>query len=330
MIKILSISTLLTSILLLVLVFFILLRRRRTKLNVIFAFMCLNVTLWLFCYSQAYRISNSLQSLFWFKVGYLGLVFLPVSFLQFVCSFLNVKKYQWYSRVSIFVGIFTAVIILGTPYLIKSTKSFSWGLYPQAGIWHPCFLLFFFGLVSTGISLLFFAYIKKKAVDSNVRVQQIKYILLAFIIFTFASVDFIPNYGINVFPFGFIPTSLFLLIICYSIVRYRLMDVTLAVTRTSIFVSVYALVLGLPFLLVYGWRNNLYYYFGENWWLVPLVTSTVLATAGPFIYLYIQKKAEDRLFQEQKTIPIDITAGLRRNGKNQRPCPACKFDSSYR
>ena len=39
---------------------------------------------------------------------------------------------------------------------------------------------------------------------------------------------------------------------------------------------------------------------GEIWWLAPLISSTVLATVGPSIYLYIQRRAEDRLLQEQR------------------------------
>src|SRR3989338_4054214 len=37
-----------------------------------------------------------------------------------------------------------------------------------------------------------------------------------------------------------------------------------------------------------------------QWWLTLLFSMAFFATVGPFIYFYIQKKAEDRLFQEQK------------------------------
>ncbi|MCR4336488.1 MAG: ATP-binding protein [Candidatus Omnitrophica bacterium] len=53
-------------------------------------------------------------------------------------------------------------------------------------------------------------------------------------------------------------------------------------------------------MLAFGWREHLIQRFQENWWLAPLVSSTVLATIGPFIYLFIQQKAEARLFREQR------------------------------
>ncbi|HSA31426.1 MAG TPA: ATP-binding protein [Candidatus Omnitrophota bacterium] len=41
-------------------------------------------------------------------------------------------------------------------------------------------------------------------------------------------------------------------------------------------------------------------HFGELWWLSPMVLLTVMATAGPFIYLAIQRRAEEKLFQDQR------------------------------
>ena len=78
------------------------------------------------------------------------------------------------------------------------------------------------------------------------------------------------------------------------------MDVKLAFTRTGIFVAVYSLVLGIPFAIAFLGKEKLQFYFGDNWWLVPMVVLTILATVGPFIYLYIQKRAEEQLLKEQR------------------------------
>jgi signal transduction histidine kinase len=59
-------------------------------------------------------------------------------------------------------------------------------------------------------------------------------------------------------------------------------------------------VLGLPFVVAYSQQTYLMALLGSNWWLVPLILSTILATAGPFIYLYIQHRAEERLLREQR------------------------------
>ncbi|MDD5005583.1 MAG: ATP-binding protein [Candidatus Omnitrophica bacterium] len=78
------------------------------------------------------------------------------------------------------------------------------------------------------------------------------------------------------------------------------MDITIAITRTGIFIAVYSLVLGTPFIIAYSLRPYLLGFFGDKWWFVPMGLLTVLATVGPFIYIYINTKAEDRLLREQR------------------------------
>ncbi|MFA5060632.1 MAG: ATP-binding protein [Candidatus Omnitrophota bacterium] len=80
----------------------------------------------------------------------------------------------------------------------------------------------------------------------------------------------------------------------------------MAITRTSIFIATYSLILGIPFALAFGYQERLISALGKNWWMVPLISSTVLATAGPFIYLFIQKRAEDRLLQEQRRYQMTL------------------------
>jgi signal transduction histidine kinase len=71
------------------------------------------------------------------------------------------------------------------------------------------------------------------------------------------------------------------------------MDIKVVFTRASIFIFVYALVLGIPFWL--GFKL-----LGNGLWLYPITVMAILATAGPSIYLYIQKRAEDRLMIDQR------------------------------
>jgi len=130
---------------------------------------------------------------------------------------------------------------------------------------------------------------------------QIKYVFLSFLIALVAAIDFIPKYGIEFYPFGFLFMILFIGVTAYTILRYRLMDINLIITRAGVFVAVYSLILGIPFILASSFQKNFVLLFGNNWWLVPLIVSTVLATVGPFVYVYVDKKAVDKLFKEQRS-----------------------------
>jgi signal transduction histidine kinase len=149
------------------------------------------------------------------------------------------------------------------------------------------------------VFLLFDIFFSKKT-STGIKSLKSRYVFGATIVGVFAAVDFVPNYGLGLYPFGFIFMLAFSALTFYSVIKYRLMDVSIVITRTSIFIAVYSLVLGIPFLLAFSVQEWLKGYIGEMWWLTPLILMTVLATAGPFIYLAIQHRAEEKLFQDQR------------------------------
>ncbi|MBU1852383.1 MAG: GAF domain-containing protein, partial [Candidatus Omnitrophica bacterium] len=81
----------------------------------------------------------------------------------------------------------------------------------------------------------------------------------------------------------------------YAIIRHHLMDIKIVVARAVIFLLIYIPILMIPVCLGY-------YISGKTFllsWVVPVITATILAPAGLFIYLRLQSKAEKRLLQEE-------------------------------
>jgi signal transduction histidine kinase len=282
---------LLVSILLLVLGIFVILKNPKSHVNLSFSFIILCAAVWLFSYARAYQLLDSSKVLWWFKLGYLGIIFMPITYYHFVNAMLEIQKARWVIALNYLGGLVFGVLVFKTKILINGLNYYSWGSYPKAGIIHPYFLTFFLGIANIAFFRIFYNLLFNKQI-TQIRREQLKYVLLAFLIFTFACIDFLPNYGIGIYPLGFIPTTLFLVIICYSIVRLNLLDIKIAVTRLSIFVTVYSLILGIPIWV--GFRL-----LGQGLWLIPITLMCIFATFGPFIYLFIQKQAEDRLLKEQ-------------------------------
>jgi len=125
--------------------------------------------------------------------------------------------------------------------------------------------------------------------------SRIKYVFLAFVIAAIGPIDFIPNYGIEFYPFGFLFVGLGLMILNYAIVRYQLMDINIALTRAGIFAIVYTLVLGIPFAISGLVKEPLSRVAPNSWWFLPMSLLVVLASLGPFIYIKLQKRIESRL-----------------------------------
>jgi len=126
---------------------------------------------------------------------------------------------------------------------------------------------------------------------SSLKKQQIKYQILATIVgFGGGSTAFFYVFDIPIRPVGMYFMVLYNLIMSYAIIRYRLMDINLALTRATIFALVYAIVLGIPFIL--GRKYGL--------WKDATWITLILATTGPFIYNYLRQRAENILLKEQR------------------------------
>ncbi|MBU1912819.1 MAG: GAF domain-containing protein, partial [Candidatus Omnitrophica bacterium] len=106
--------------------------------------------------------------------------------------------------------------------------------------------------------------------------------------------DFIPNYGIEYYPIGFIFVTVGLGIITYAIIKHRLLNINIAITRAGIFAFVYTAVLAIPF-IIGGIIKPYLFSIMTNWWIIPVLIGVILASAGPFIYMRLQRKFEARL-----------------------------------
>ncbi|MFA5260850.1 MAG: GAF domain-containing protein, partial [Candidatus Omnitrophota bacterium] len=294
-----SIPTLLGAIFVFFLGLFVFVRNPKSPMYRAFFFLTFCLFLWLFSYTITYSTFSKFVAFVFCRLACTSVMFTTSAIYLFVALYLN--KFQeertWiYFSFGVMIALFPFFVF--TKMFLDDPYRYSWGYYSKAGPLHPFYLALFFAIWVKGLFMFFDKNMWLKA--SQFTKNRLKYILAMYFLATLGSIDYLQKYGIDFYPFGWLFEVLFSIITAIAIVKYSLMDIKIALTRTSIFVFVYSLVLGIPFAIAFGWKERLIYIIGDNWWLVPLISSTVLATAGPFIYLYIQKRAEARLFQEQK------------------------------
>lgn len=210
----------------------IMLKNPRSTINLTFGLVCIGVFTWLFSFFMIYSTPDEAKAIFWGKMIYAGVVYIPAFFYHFC---LNLVESQ--ARTKLIVAnylIGTAfLLLLPTPLLINGHYSYFWGYYPKAGVAHPVFLVYF--AVISGLSLhkLYLAY-KTKEDSSPLEATRIKYVFWAFVLGYGASLDFLQSYGIEFYPLGFIFASLWVLLVTYAIVRYQLLNISLMVTSTKL------------------------------------------------------------------------------------------------
>lgn len=277
---------------------FVYTRSRKDFIKILFSIGTLYIGLWTsFPFITSIAV-NDLQALYFTRLIYIFAVFVPSLFLHFMLIFVNAQLNIIRRRIVILAYIVSFIFLLNifNPQFIHGVRRFSphFAIIPG-----PIYIYFFFAFTLMGVysfSHFFRAYLTSVGYRKN----QLRYIFIAiFFAFSGGIMHFLSAYfNWEPFPHDFL-VMFYPVLMTYAIVKHRIMELKVVLTRTGIFVVVYTFVLGIPLLLVSFGRHYLISLFSDNWWFIPFIILTVLATFGPFLFIYFQKKAERILLREQ-------------------------------
>ncbi len=278
--------------------FFVYLQNPKNYSNRLWALFASTTAFWSYSYFLWQISTDKSHALFWCRSLMLGAIFIPVTFLHFLSVWLEL--YQSKKKL-LFISYCISLVAFGlnfTPFFVKEVSPILFFKHwPRAGIAYLPFLIFWIWMVFYCWYIMF----RAMRTSSPAKRNQIKYVLLGAIIgFSGGFTNYPLWYGIKILPYGNILVSIYVGLMAYAILKYHLMDIKVAITRTGIFVAVYTLVLGLPFAVAIWLKSWLIGIWGAGWWMLPLGLMALLATVGPFIYIYISRRAEERLLREQR------------------------------
>lgn len=238
---------------------FVYLRNRSSNVNKLWMILNLSVSLWSWPLFARDLVYEKTTGLFLVRLCYVGAIFIPPLFFHFVSSLLKLEKNR---LIAAFYALSVIFLIFDlTPLFIKDVGPIlSFRHYGIPGTVYPFYALYFISI--TGYShYILIKYFRK---SEGQRRNQIRYFLYATIIGFLGGVStFLPNFNIEVFPFGFYLISVYVVIISYAIAKHRLMDINIVFKKGTtyalliLFLLVPSCILILLFQkLVYG---NLHY-----------------------------------------------------------------------
>jgi len=270
---------------------FVYFTNKKGRVNKFFALGNISLGIWnLGDFFVKLSTSNS-AALFWDKFSYVGAILMVPFFVNIIFSLTDIKEIKEVNRISLVLYSIATLLVLVTfctPFVIRGVTISPFK--ELLGFLYPIFILFFLGGLLYGLYYLHRAYIKSSGGKRN----QLKYMFLGISVGAIAAaIFFLTQITDKILPIHYIIEIGYVSIIAYAILRYRLMEINIALTRAGIFVVVYTLVLGIPFWI--GFK-----FLGQGLWIIPVSVTAFLATLGPFIYLYVDRKAEERLLKEQK------------------------------
>ncbi len=212
------------------------------RLNQIFALFTLSLTSWNFDIAALYFFTDYARALRWSEVFRYGMLFIPPT--VYHLALVLTGRWNLANRLFLAVGYTTALALClanGQGILVQRLESFTWGYYPVGGPlyrFHALSDLLYFSVTLYHVA-------RGLVVSESARQrQQLKIVLLGFLVAGWAGLtNLLRVYDISFFPLGNLGNVFLCGALTYAIIKHRLLDLELIITKTA--ASVAALILWL-------------------------------------------------------------------------------------
>lgn len=210
---------------------YVLIREHGSRIGVIFWLLTGCAGLWLTGFGMAYASLQPGAALCWIRFAQMSVTFIPAAVLALTVAIAQQEhQYGKLVRAGMAASLLFCVGVAATSLHVKGLYHYFWGYYPEFGPLGAVFLIYFFGVMIFILNLYRVEY--QRTADMR-RGKRMKGMLTAFSIAYLAALDFFAAFGVPLYPFGYVPMTIFLAITAFVILRYRLVDITpeLAVGR---------------------------------------------------------------------------------------------------
>jgi len=211
---------------------FVFLKSPDKKIGGIWFLFALSVAGWGFGGMWMGTSKSAQESMLAERTAYLfGVIWIAPLFYHFVRTYLDLKITK-----SILTHYLIAAVFLPLLPTLWFFKRADWvwnSLYwPRAGAAEYFFFCWWTGLVIYSHYLLYRTY---RAVSATKR-NQIKYFFLATAIgFTGGTICYLPNFGIDLYPWGNFAVFLYPIIMSYAMLKHHLMDINVVIKKTLVY-----------------------------------------------------------------------------------------------
>ncbi|PIQ82041.1 MAG: hypothetical protein COV76_05755 [Candidatus Omnitrophica bacterium CG11_big_fil_rev_8_21_14_0_20_64_10] len=218
-------------------------RNRSAPMSRAWLRLCLSAGIWAAAAAVLSLYRTFGEAIFWARVSQAAFSLIPAYFLQFTfCWGEHPERLHpavlWNKRIA---GVFALFSL--TPLIVSDVQVglSEFSFYPLAGPFYGLFAAWFVAVTLWGFGVL----VRSLRTQVGHRVNQLRYVILASAIGLPSLWSMMPlAFGVRIPPAG---QGLFLFygVIAYAILRWRLMDIRIAVRNTLIYAALYSVLVGL-------------------------------------------------------------------------------------
>lgn len=231
----------------------VLLRDRKKKTNILFFILCTHISIWYAGLSIILSCKNEIIYKLFAIIGLSSINFIIIPYLLYIFEMLKIKNNKLiliYSIIAILNFYLLVDPRLTFKYYFSGKKIYSWGTYPIAGLGETINMIMTAGAVIGCIIYYIIKLIKIKKYVSSTEYTRLKYVSIAMTLFGLCAIDYMPKFGIGIYPFGCIFFLCFASIITYSILKHNLMDIHIVFQKGIIYSILITIITILYFSLI--------------------------------------------------------------------------------
>ncbi|MCQ9207561.1 MAG: ATP-binding protein [Omnitrophica bacterium] len=291
-----------TAITTLLLGIFVLARNRSSIINKTFFFYSSSISLWSFSEIWGIACDSRTTALIWTRIEQVGVFFIPVLFLHFVISLLEIKDKKWLIKVSYLISSIFAVLsstsLMIADSVLKPTIPYV-KRFAIPGLMYHFAILYFVVVVAYGLIILYKAY----KLSTGAKQARLRYLLWSSIFgYLGGSANFLLVYGVDVpfmNPFGTYALPLYIAVVAYAIVRHQLMDIEVVIKKTLVFAGIFTVAYGVIVGITFLGQAVFEEFTGGNRWiaLIPSIALIILILRP--LENFLTKVTDKFLFQKK-------------------------------
>jgi signal transduction histidine kinase len=270
---------------------FVYLKNRRRLINKRFASHSLAIAIWSFSFAKMATSQNEAQGLFWSRALHVGAIFIPVFLLHFICTLLNIVQEKRKIIIAAYIIGFTMLAFVPTNLFVSHTVSVAGFQYfvGPAGIQYHFFPLFFVACSAYAFYLLFKGIKNSEGLQKNQR----RYLFVALLIgYIGGPTGFLPLYHIPITWWGLLTVSISIGMIAYTIVKYRLMDINIAIKTGTAYAFLALFTTGISIGLILGVDRIFAGFSGYNPLFATIIVLLIIIPAFTFLLPRVKLKTE--------------------------------------
>jgi len=211
----------------------VLVRERLTRIAVRYWLVTVVISVWQLSYSLAYAALREDLSLLWFRLGSVGVVFIPPALLALVAHIVQEgRAARTFLRAGSTLSLLLAAAALVPGLFVTGLYHYPWG--PAARYGWPGVLCVLSLFAHGGFALALCLRTYRRRIHPFNR-RRLRWVLIAFSIGNLAALDFGVNLGIPLYPFGFAAIAVYVVSSFLLMIWGRMVFLTAEVAIREVF-----------------------------------------------------------------------------------------------